>query len=83
MSFSQAMKKVMVEKDLKARDLVCDSVTPQYLSKLINGKVKDPTWDKACAIIDKLGMTVDEFHKLESSLPQSPTGGGLANPSTT
>ena len=70
MSFAYTMKKMMEEKGMKARDLVSETVTPQYLSKLINGKVKDPTWDKACAIVDSLGMTVDEFHRVEESLEQ-------------
>ncbi len=55
----------MCERHLKACDIACCGVTPQYLSKLLNGKVKDPTWDKACAIIDQLGMTVEEFHNIE------------------
>lgn len=31
----------------------------------MNGKVGEPGWLKACAIIDALGMTLDEFRALQ------------------
>ena len=61
--FRDTLRVLMDEKNVKACDLVNDDITAQYLSKLLNGKVKDPTWDKALAIIDSLGITVDEFYK--------------------
>lgn len=41
--FVDTLKKLMKEKGLRACDLVDDDVTAQYISKLVNGKVKDPT----------------------------------------
>lgn len=61
--FADTLKALMNEKNVKACDLVSECITAQYLSKLLNGRVKDPTWDKALAIIDSLGITVDEFYK--------------------
>lgn len=61
--FADTLRALMDEKNAKACDLVNGDITAQYLSKLLNGKVKDPTWDKALAIIDSLGITVDEFYK--------------------
>lgn len=63
--FVDTLKKLMKERGLRACDLVDDDVTAQYISKLVNGKVKDPTWGKACAIIANLGMTVEEFYLIE------------------
>lgn len=66
--FADTLKVFMDEKNVKACDLVNDEITAQYLSKLLNGKVKDPTWDKAVAIIDSLGITIGEFHKRDSQI---------------
>lgn len=53
---------------MDAKDLVEKSgVNAPYISKLLNGKIKEPTWAKACAIIDTLGLSVDEFRNLQSS----------------
>ena len=43
--FADTLKVLMNKKNVKACDLVNDDITAQYLSKLLNGKVKDPTWD--------------------------------------
>lgn len=66
--FRDTLRVLMDEKNVKACDLVNDDITAQYLSKLLNGKVKDPTWDKALAIIDSLGITVDEFYKRDKEI---------------
>lgn len=66
MTFADAVRKVMDAHSMDAKDLVDKSgVNAPYISKLLNGKIKEPTWAKACAIIDALGMTVDEFRKLQ------------------
>lgn len=65
MAFSNALRTIMDERGLKARDLVCEDLSAQYLSKLLSGKVRDPTWEKALLIIDALGMTPSEFHARE------------------
>lgn len=66
--FRDTLRVLMDEKNVKACDLVNDDITAQYLSKLLNGKVKDPTWDKALAIIDSLGIPVDEFYKRDKEM---------------
>lgn len=66
--FRDTLRVLMNEKNVKACDLVNDDITAQYLSKLLNGKVKDPTWDKALAIIDSLGISVDEFYKRDKEM---------------
>ena len=64
---SDAVKKAMNKRSMDAKDLVEKSgVNAPYISKLLNGKIKEPTWAKACAIIDALGMTVDEFRDFQS-----------------
>lgn len=66
--FRDTLRVLMNEKNLKACDLVNDDITAQYLSKLLNGKVKGPTWDKALAIINSLGIPVDEFYKRDKEM---------------
>ncbi|OUP10963.1 helix-turn-helix transcriptional regulator [Collinsella sp. An2] len=66
MTFADAVRKAMDERSMEAKDLVEKSgVNAPYISKLLNGKIKEPTWAKACAIIDALGMTVDDFRKFQ------------------
>ena len=59
------MKRVMAEDGLKSVDLADEVITVQYVSKLVTGRTKSPTWDKAVYIIEKLGMTPSEFRSLE------------------
>lgn len=66
MTFADAVRKVMESKSMDAKCLVEKSgVNAPYISKLLNGKIKEPTWAKACAIIDALELTVDEFREIQ------------------
>ena len=65
MSFGKTLKRVMDERGLKSVDLADEMVSVQYISKLMNDRVKSPTWDKALNIIEKLGMTPSEFRSIE------------------
>ena len=68
MTFAEAMQVVMDRKGLKAVDVSERSgVAASYLSKLATGRVKEPTWSKACAILDGLGMEPAEFRALMES----------------
>ena len=59
------MKRVTAERGLKSVDLADEVITVQYVSKLVTGRTKSPTWDKAVYIIEKLGMTPSEFRSIE------------------
>lgn len=59
------MKRVMAERGLKSVDLADEVITVQYVSKLVTGRTKSPTWDKAVYIIEKLGMTPSEIRSIE------------------
>ncbi len=65
MSFGKTLKRVMDERGLKSVDLADEMVSVQYISKLMNDRVKSPTWDKALNIIEKLGMTPSQFRSIE------------------
>lgn len=65
MSFGKTLKRVLDERGLRAIDLADEMVSVQYISKLMNDRVKSPTWDKALNIIEKLGMTPSEFRSIE------------------
>lgn len=67
MTFAEAVRKAMDERSMDAKDLAEKSgINAPYISKLLNGKIKEPTWAKACSIVDALGMTVDEFRDIQN-----------------
>lgn len=68
MAFTETLKAVMDAKNLRSVDITSDEITAPYLSRLLKGKVKEPTWQKALMIINSLDMTVDEFCDLEAKL---------------
>lgn len=68
MSFAKALDRALKIKGLKPVDIVSDDVSASYISKLFSGRIADPTWQKALVMIKALGMTVDEFSKLEAKL---------------
>lgn len=55
----------MAERGLKSVDLADEMITVQYISKLVCGRTKSPTWEKAVHIAENLGMTPSEFRALE------------------
>ena len=71
MAFTETLKAVMKAKNLRAVDIASDEVTSPYLSRLLDGKVKEPTWQKALVIIKSLDMTVDDFCELEDRIAKS------------
>lgn len=62
MTFADAMIRRMQELGMRPSELADRSgVSKPYISQLMNGKIVDPTWVKACAIIAALDLAVDEF----------------------
>ena len=55
----------MAERGLKSVDLADEAITVQYVSKLVTGRTKSPTWEKAVHIAENLGMTPSEFRRIE------------------
>ena len=71
-TFGETLQVVMQNKNILAKDVAATiGVHPSYISLLVSGKVKEPTWVKACAIINALGLTVDEFRQLQNINGQS------------
>lgn len=65
MTFGQTLSKVMAEKGIDAVTLSqLSGVNTPYISKLRKGKILDPTFTKAVALITALGMTPTEFYEL-------------------
>lgn len=68
MTFSQVMVACMDELGMRPAELADKSgVGRPYISQLIKGKLVDPSWSKARAIIAALGMTPEEFAALQDS----------------
>ena len=55
----------MAERGLKSVDLADEVITVQYVSKLVTGRTKSPTWEKAVHIAENLGMTPSEVRAVE------------------
>lgn len=68
MSFPKALDAALAKTGKKPADITSDSVNASYISKLQRGRLADPTWEKACAIISALGMDPNSFRELELSL---------------
>lgn len=66
-SFGETMQMIMDAKGMEPVDVWRDTpgVNQQYVSKLLTGRMADPAFEKACAIIDALGMTLDEFAAIQ------------------
>lgn len=68
MTFGQTLSKVMAEKGIDAVTLSqLSGVNTPYISKLRKGKILDPTFTKAVALIIALGMTPTEFYELSQT----------------
>ena len=72
MSFAKALDRALKIKGLRPADIVSDEVSASYISKILLGRIADPTWQKALTMIKTLGMTVDEFSELEARLEGEP-----------
>lgn len=66
MTFAQTVALLMERQRITAKELAEKSgVNAPYMSRLLNGKIKEPTWEKACAIVDAFGLSVDEFRHIQ------------------
>lgn len=47
MNFAQAMHQLMLEREMTAKELAdLSGVNAPYVSRLLSGKIKEPTWEK-------------------------------------
>lgn len=68
MTFYEALEIAMNERGMNATTVATKSgVGKSYLSKMKRGDFKDPTWGKACAIIEALDMKPSEFLEIMES----------------
>lgn len=68
MTFADALRRAMAERGIKQRDIVrATGFSDAYVSMLVNGKVEDPKFSTAEAVIHAIGMSLDEFSALRKS----------------
>ena len=68
MTFAEALRLAMREHGIKQVDIVrATGLTDAYVSMLVNGKIEDPKFTTAEAVIHALGMSLDEFSELRRS----------------
>ncbi|AEB07381.1 helix-turn-helix domain protein [Coriobacterium glomerans PW2] len=72
LTFTETLRALMDAKGLRQVDLQSELISKAYLSKLLRGNIKEPTWRRACAMIDALGISLDEFRalQLQGGLPR-------------
>lgn len=62
MRFGEIVRETMNARGMKARELAEKSGTNEaYISRILSGKVNDPTFVKAVAIITALDADIDDF----------------------
>ena len=67
MTFYETLSLAMDERGITAAELSARcGIYQSYFSRLKSGHIKDVTWEKAIAIISALGMTPDEFYRLQN-----------------
>ena len=65
-TFGETLAQAMRNNGMKQNELSERSgVYQSYISRLLNGKLLDPTFTKAVALIHALSMTTDEFAALQ------------------
>ena len=68
MTFAEALRRAMQERGIKQVHIVrATGFSDAYVSMLVNGKVEDPKFSTAEAVIHALGMSLDEFSALRRS----------------
>jgi len=67
-TFAEALRRAMDERGIRQADIVRSTgFSDAYVSMLVNGKVEDPKFSTAEAVIHSLGMSLDEFSALRKS----------------
>ncbi len=67
-AFGDVLAQVMGEKGMTAKELSdASGVSQPHISQIVRGKVVDPSFLRAAAIIHALGMTLDEFARLQDA----------------
>ena len=75
-TFGDTLKAILEERGMEQKEL-CELTgeNSAYISRVVGGKVKDPSFAKACSICDALGMPVDEFLSLQREGEEADEGG--------
>ncbi len=65
-AFAKAMRSIMADKGLRQVDVVnaCGE-SKSYINSVLSGYIKSVPFDRACRMIDALGVTLDEFRAVE------------------
>lgn len=65
MTFSEVLKLKMKEQKISAAGLAAKvGASCSYIQMLAAGKLKEPTFTRACLIIDALGLSINEYRAL-------------------
>jgi transcriptional regulator with XRE-family HTH domain len=67
-AFGEVLSEAMREKGVTAKELSdLSGVSQPHISQIVRGKVVDPSFLRAAALIKALGLTLDEFSKLQDA----------------
>ena len=71
-SFSKAMRQIMVEKGMRQVDVVnASGESKSYVHNVLTGYIKSVPFNRACNLIDALGVTLEEFRAIELTFEES------------
>ena len=74
MSYGQAVRYLFSRSGMSQADLARrGNFSTAYVSMLLNGKVENPKFDRACEVADALGVSIQDFYDLIRG--SSPTDG--------
>lgn len=65
MSYGQAVRYLFSRSGMSQADLARrGNFSTAYVSMLLNGKVENPKFDRACEVADALGVSIQNFYDL-------------------
>lgn len=65
MDFAHAVRHLFIKSGLTQAELCRrGGFSRAYVSMLLSGKVDTPKWDRACEIVDALGVTLQDLRDL-------------------
>ena len=65
-AFGKAMRLIMAEKGLRQVDVAnASGMSKSYINNVLSDYIKSVPFDRACRMIDALGITLEEFRDVE------------------
>ena len=71
-TFGDTLKEILEERGMEQKELCkLAGENSAYISRVVGGEVKNPSFAKGCSICEALAISVDEFRRLQRSGDES------------